>query len=425
MIPFDGMAMSDRGVFFVVTDARCVVHGSAYPGIPIFFDADGVIEPFSDYMIHVVREQRRPATTARTYAMYLQQFLKHLVAIGVEWTDVADSTLVAWRDGLLTRQRLAPGTVAAYLSAAFGFYRWAEETGRDRCAVNLSAGLDSLHPASAGRSYRISARRTRRGDLYWPQLPRDPGGEVRHTPSSDETERVHVKVFETRTGERDSLLLSLYEDCYLRRSEALSLTVGDIPCSEDIECKLAAEEVFTLSVRGKGGKVRAVIVLPELMELARGHIEGERASVVARARSRNVRYVDPGALFLSHTTGRALNKDYVSGRISKVMRASGIENASGHRLRAAGLTALVAAYDGYDETGKLLPVEDVLWKAAERAGHRHWRTLEPYLRVVRSAGVAPRVEVMLRDHTRVGVLERQVVQLKAKLRARRAGRSRR
>ena len=425
MVRRDGVAVSGRVVFFVVTDTRCVVRGNAYPGIPIFFDADGVIEPFSDYMVHVVREQRRPATTARTYAAYLQKFLKHLDSIGVEWTDVADGTLVAWRDALLTQQRLAPGTVGAYLSAAFSFYRWAEESGRVRYAVNLSAGRDSPRPTPDERSYRISARRSRRGDLYWPHLPKDPGGAVRHTPSHDETERVHVQVFETQTGERDSLLLSFYEDCYLRRSEALSLTVGDIPFWEDIERKLTAAEVFTLHVRGKGGNVRRVFVLPELMELAREHIEGERARVIARARSRDARYVDPGALFLSYTTGRALTHDYVSARISKAMRAAGVENASGHRLRASGLTALVAAYDGYDEAGKLLSVENVLWKAAEYAGHRHWRTLEPYLRVVRSAGLQPQVDLRLRDHTRVGILERRVVRLKAELRARRTGRSHR
>ena len=425
MVRFDGVAVSDRVVFFVVSDSRCVVRGNAYPGIPIFFDADGIIEPFSDYMVHVVREQRRPATTARTYATYLQKFLKHLASIGVEWTDVADGTLVAWRDALLTQQRLAPGTVAAYLSAAFGFYRWAEESGRVRYAVNLSAGRDSPHPTPDERSYRISSKRSRWGDVYWPYLPKDRGGAVRHTPSHDEIERVHIEVFKTQTGERDSLLLSFYEDCYLRRSEALSLTLRDIPVWDVIESKLMAGDVFTLAVRGKGGKVRPVIVLPELMGLAREYIDGERAGVVARAKGRNERYVDPGALFLSQTTGRPLNKDYVSARLSKVIRAAGVENASGHRLRASGLTALVTAYDGVDEAGKVLPAEQVLWKAAERAGHKHWRSLEPYLRMVRSAGVEPRVELVLRDHTRFGILHRQVAKLEAELRAPRAGRSHR
>ena len=414
--------MSDPVVFHVETDHRCVVRGNSYPGIPVFFDASGIIEPFSDYMVHVVREQRRPATTAVTYAAYLQKFLKHLASIGVVWTDVTDGTLVTWRGALLCQQGLAPGTVAAYLSAAFSFYRWAEESGRVRYAVNLNAGRDG---ARDERSYQISSKRSRRGNVYWPYLPKDPGGAVRHTPSHDELERVHIEAFETQTGERDSLLLSIYEDCYLRRSEALSLTIRDIPSWEVIESKLMAVDVFTLSVRGKGGKVRAVIVLPELMALAREHVEGERERVVARARSRDARYVDPGVLFLSCTTGRALTKDYISARLSKLICAADVQNASGHRLRASGLTALVAAYDGYDEAGKPLPAEQVLWKAAERAGHKHWRTLEPYLRIVRSAGLKPQVELRLRDHTRVGILERRVVRLKAELRARRAGRSHR
>ena len=289
MVRRDGVAVSNPAVFFVVTDTRCVVRGNAYPGIPIFFDTDGVIEPFSDYMVHVVREQRRPATTARTYAAYLQKFLKHLASVRVVWTDVTDDTLIAWLDALLRQQHLKEGTVAAYLSAAFSFYRWAEQSGRVRYAVNLYVGRDGVRPTGDERSYQISSYRSRRGEVYWPYLPKDPGGAVRHTPSHDEIERVHIKVFETQTGERDSLLLSLYEDCYLRRSEALSLTVRDIPFWENIESTLMAEEVFTLSVRGNGSKVRPVIVLPELMALAREHIDGERARVVARARLRHDR----------------------------------------------------------------------------------------------------------------------------------------
>ena len=166
MVRLDGVAVSDRVVFFVVTDTRCVVHGVAYPGIPIFFDADGVIEPFSDYMVHVVRDQRRPATTARTYAAYLQKFLKHLASIGVDWTDVTDAVLAAWRDSLLDHQHLKEGTVVAYLSAAFSFYRWAQETGRVRDVVNLSAGREGVRSPRDERTYQISAKHSRRGDVY-------------------------------------------------------------------------------------------------------------------------------------------------------------------------------------------------------------------------------------------------------------------
>ena len=50
----DGGAMSTPVVFFVLTDVGCGRGWQCYPGIPIFFGRDGVIEPASDYMIHVV-----------------------------------------------------------------------------------------------------------------------------------------------------------------------------------------------------------------------------------------------------------------------------------------------------------------------------------------------------------------------------------
>ena len=414
--------MSQALLFFVCTTERCKINRIAYPGIPIFFNESGFIAHASAYMVHLVYELRRPVTTARTCAMHMQKFLKHIAAIGLSWADVTDGVLVAWRNELLDQSRLAPGTVGAYLGTVFHFYCWAEESGRVRFVVNLHAGAYGVRPSRDERSYQISSKRSRRGNVYWPYLPKDSGGAVRHTPTHDEIELIHIKVFETKTGERDSLLLSFYEDGYLRRSEALSLTVRDIPSWEDIESKLMTEKVFTLSVRGKGGRVRPVIFLPELMALAREHIEGERARVVAQARRRNERYVDSGALFLSYTTGHPLTRNYVSARISKVILAAGVKNASGHRLRATGLVALVAAYDGFDESGKRLPAEQVLWKAAERAGHKHWRTLEPYLRIARTAGSESKVELMLRDNTRVAVLERRVVKLVAELRTRRSHR---
>ena len=187
--------MGSALVFFMLSDGGCVVDGNSYPGIPIFFDADGVIEPLSDYMIHVVTEQRHPATTARTYAAYLQKFVKHLAAIGVVWTDVTDGTLRAWRDALLDRQCLAPGTVGAYLGVVFSFYRWARGE-RPRS----EHGEPVCGPRRRGTSVATRFRRAgpRRGEVYWPHLPRDPGGAVRHTPSHEEVER------DPRPGLRDA-----------------------------------------------------------------------------------------------------------------------------------------------------------------------------------------------------------------------------
>jgi len=72
-------------------------------------------------MVHLVYEQRRPSTTARTYAMHLQKFLKHIAALGIPWTDVTDGVLIAWREALLERQALTSATIRDYLSTVFAF----------------------------------------------------------------------------------------------------------------------------------------------------------------------------------------------------------------------------------------------------------------------------------------------------------------
>ena len=402
---------------FVVTDPRCVIHGNAYPGIPIFFDERGVVGSVSDYMVHLVYQQRRPSTTARTYAMHLQKFLKHIAALGISWTDVTDGVLIAWRDSLLDHQELASATVRDYLSTVFAFYRWAEETSRVRYVVDLHDdaghhGVDGQRPA-----YQISARASRRpGRFYWPYLPKVRGQGVRHTPTNEEIERIHASVFATRTGQRDSLLLSFYEDCYLRRAEALAIKIAHIPLWDDIEAVQSAGGAFVIELLGKRAVRRSVEVLPDLMARAREHIEEDRADVVLRAQRRNPTYREPDALFLSQTTGAVLDSDHVSRRISVLMRELGIENAAGHRLRARGLTALTETYDGVDDSGRSLPPEQVLWKVAERAGHQNWESLRPYLNMVRSARHATPVDELIRMRSRVKMLERENARLKSELR---------
>ena len=105
----------------------------------------------------------------------------------------------------------------------------------------------------------------------------------------------------------------------------------------------------------------------------------------------------------------------MSRRISDLMRSVGIENAAGQRLRARGLTALTEAYDGVDDSGRSLPPEQVLWKVAQSAGHRNWRSLRPYLNMVRSARHATPVDELVRLRARARLLERENAQLKSKL----------
>ena len=134
---------------------------------------------------------------------------------------------------------------------------------------------------------------------------------------------------------------------------------------------------------GKGAKVRHVTARPELMRRAREYIEETRADAVRKAQKRNAAYRAPNDLFLGSTTGQPLTKEHVSKHISRLMQKAGIQKASGHRIRASGLTALVLKHDRAGEDGQPFPRDQILLKVADAAGHERWETLEPYLALAR------------------------------------------
>ena len=316
--------------FFVKTDSRCTINGISYAGIPIFFDDNGVIQPLSDYMISLVYQFRKPASTVETYAYYLQKFFKHINELEINWADVTDRNLIRWRDQMIDIECLRPSTVFACLLKVFHFYQWAEASGILKYAV---ATYDECNEQSCSchvRSYQISAVRKGRHNYYtWPYLPKISQQANRHTPVDEEIERLHVEVFNSSTGQRDSLLLSFYEDACLRRMEALSITVKDIPSWDEIEEYMESDKTFILTILGKGNKERDVPVIPELMVRAREYIEEERKAVITRAKSRNSTFKPSDELFLSATTALPLTKEYVSRHVSELMKYVDIKGASG------------------------------------------------------------------------------------------------
>ena len=374
------MTKSDLCPFFVVTDHRCVIDGAAYPGIPIFFCETGVHEPVSEYFVWLGYECRRPPSTLKTYAYHILKFLKRIRDEGIEWQAVTDHVLIAWRDRMLDEEGLQAATVASYLESVFNFFRWAEETKRVRFTVPL---YDETDP-DGKLTYQISAKRRPNNELSWPYLPKVSRSLPRHTPTNPEIEQIHVEAYRGSNGQRDTLLLSMFEELYLRRAEALSLTVGDIPPWDALDDALVSKIPFTFPVLGKGAKVRYVTARPELMLRAREYIDETRADAVRKAQRRNAAYRAPNDLFLGSTTGQPLTKEHVSKHISRLMQKAGIQRASGHRLRASGLTALVLKYDRVREGEQPFPRDQLLLKVADAAGHERWETLEPYLALART-----------------------------------------
>lgn len=380
-------------IFYKTTDEDCIIQGtytkSSYSGVPVFFDANGVIEAVSNYLIFKAIKDTDQITSVTTYADQLQTFLKFIdeKGNGLSWQNVSDGHLVEFRDAKITSGN-KDSYVAGVLRTVFDFYLWAE---RNKVIRHHVAIYDD------DKEYAISAEKTKTS-WKWPHLPSSTS-KAKPTPTNDDLELLHAVTIEESdiVGTRDSLIFTIYERS-ARRMEALQIKASDVPDWDEIEEYQAENKLFYVEVTGKRKIDRDLEFLPETMELIREYIENERSDAVSAAKKRDKFYKEPDELFLASTTGRPLNKQYISRRLSGLMKKAGV-SGTGHRVRAKGLTDIVAAFDGFDDRGQPKSAQDVLIRAAEKAGHSNPQSLRHYLALSRSEGLAAKLNniELLRD----------------------------
>lgn len=121
-------------------------------------------------------------------------------------------------------------------------------------------------------------------------------------------------------GARDSAVITLLYGCGLRISEALSLTGGDAPLGEVIH------------ITGKGGKTRAVPVLP---------VAREAVDLYVKHCPYPIRADHP--LFYS-TRGKPLSARMIQGRLQQLRHALGLpDTTTPHAMRHSFATHLLTA----------------------------------------------------------------------------------
>lgn len=380
-------------IFYKATDESCILQGafskSTYSAIPVFFDKNGVIEAVSNYLIFKAIKDTDEITSVTTYADQLQTFLRFIdeKGKGLTWQSVTDGHLVEFRDNKI-KSGNKDGYVAGVLRTVFDFYLWAERNKVTRHHVAIY---------NNDKQYAISAEKTKTS-WKWPHIPSSTS-KAKPTPTNDDLELLHAITIEESdvVGTRDSLIFSIYERS-ARRMEALQIKVSDVPDWDEIEEYQADNKIFYVEVTGKRKIDRDLEFLPETMELIREYIENERAVAVNAAKKRDKFYKEPDELFLAATTGKPLNKQYISRRLSGLMKKAGVAG-TGHRVRAKGLTDIVAAFDGFDDRGQPKSAQDVLIRAAEKAGHSNPQSLRHYLALSRSEGLAAKLNnvELLRD----------------------------
>ena len=400
-------------IYYILTNQECIVtdHFIKYPapGIPVLFNNNGIFEVPSKWLMSVALNEKDVLSSVSTYADHLVAFFKYIEDLKVpkelgrkkySWKDITDKHFHSFikykRD-----QGSGDTYIGNIITTTFRFYRWAEQNNFLRKHVAI---YDDDLP------YAISATKNpRKGTWTWPYIP-STESRFLDVPTNEDLEKAHVKAFEMseNVGRRDSLLMSIYERT-ARRSDALQLTIDQVPSEEEIEDAIIADEdkPFEFKVTGKRKVTRTLKLLPETTLELREYIDTERAEIVAKVKRRDKTYKDPGLIFISFNDGKPLSPNYVSARISDILGDAG----SGHRVRAKGLTDIVIAFDGVDKDGKPLAAKDVLLRAAEEAGHNSTHSLRTYLANARSSSLASKIFVQERQRT----LENKIEQHKRML----------
>lgn len=108
------------------TDVSFCRNGVSMPGIPFLAGADAVlVMPANRYLFHiaVVRGRTRSPATWQTYADHLYEFFAFIEENALQWSDIRQEQVAAWRNGMVARG-VGRGTVNKRLTTVAAFYRW-------------------------------------------------------------------------------------------------------------------------------------------------------------------------------------------------------------------------------------------------------------------------------------------------------------
>ncbi|HEY6596890.1 MAG TPA: tyrosine-type recombinase/integrase [Asanoa sp.] len=163
-----------------------------------------------------LRAENRAENTVISYLVGVRQFEAFLAARGQNLLDVRREDAEAFLGYLLTRH--SPGTAAARFKALRSLYRWLEEEGE--ISDNAIARMRSPH------------------------VPEQP---VPIVPTDALRRLLDACAGRDFVSRRDTAIIMLLLDTGARRTELLSLRVGDVSFEYDV-----------IQVLGKGGRQRAV-----------------------------------------------------------------------------------------------------------------------------------------------------------------------
>ena len=281
-----------------------------------------------------LRDERRSSPhTINAYGRDLVGFLTFASAhLGAAPTlrDLENLEALDFRAWLARRAAAGLGrtSTARALSVLRGFFRWLEKNGR-------------------GRNHAIRTVRT-------PKLPHAVPKPLDTADAAKAVQDIGALASEPWVATRDIAVMTLLYGCGLRISEALGLTLRDVPDGD------------AMSVLGKGGKQRMVPVLPVVREAIDAYL------------AQCPHLLEPDDPLFIGVRGGALNARVIQRQMQKLRGWLGLpDSATPHALRHSFATHLLAG------GGDLRSIQELL-------GHASLSTTQRY--------TAVDTEKLLRDY---------------------------
>uniref|UniRef100_Q07PM8 Phage integrase domain protein SAM domain protein n=1 Tax=Rhodopseudomonas palustris (strain BisA53) TaxID=316055 RepID=Q07PM8_RHOP5 len=385
------------GGLIVRTDASCRINDNVYPGIPTLVWPDGIDEVASDWFRYLAVETGAAASSVYEYAKVLRPFRRFCRSRGRAWDSVDDDFLVVWRENMRRVDKVDIPRINTSLQTIFAFYCWAEERGYLRFHVGIY-DLTELPNDVRANHFAITARKVFRKSRHgrvvgtWVtrlglSVPRSTQGR-RHTPSEDETRRIHEVALGREFGERNTLMYSWAEETGARRAEILRVNLSQLPTPDQLDEIVEMGESWPIAIVRKGEAVWSINAPADLLLRTLDWVNHGRAQIVANCRNATVGYQEPNTVFISSRTGVALHRDSVTKFSGLDFAAAGVSNASLHRFRAKYCIEVIEALVDAVFANNLMEgsmsswVETILIKASEQMGHMSPASLRPYLNYV-------------------------------------------
>ena len=378
-----------------------LIVGRPYEKYPIVVRAEsGVLLPAAAYLRDLAQWKSRAEGTVCDEAGIICDWCDWLRARGRDWDRPSKSEYLTWLNTQTGMRTFAAPRRGRKASVIWTWYGYLKREGFGGRAV--SEFFDDVTEAdeSGAPSGRMRFETGKGDSTVVPEVPSRAQVDLILDALADNEDRF--------AGERNWLLGRCEAEVGLRAMGVHSMTTRHIDMMLRKEGILAAKQTMAFmasdaqgrvrirealqrleaqdrreleaTITEKGGKTRAVVVpIPLALSLLE-HVWGARESLLRSGRGGASRAKTKGAIFLSSTDGRPLERGSIKDIVARAFRQCSVPK-SGHKLRAFYLTkkAIELVREARRLHGKNYDETTVLNQLAQIAGHNRRKTLRFYL----------------------------------------------